>query len=366
MIFYFVIFTICTAMLLFDNKEIANKTLSIRITSNRIVKVSSLRIGMLISLLILVLVNGLRYDVGTDQLWYINGILPAAISGNDIAKAEGFSFFVRIMYQIIPDTHSIYIIISTALIVLFYICFYQNSAMPRLSIVLWLLFGLYNVSFNIMRQMLATAIAFYAIKYIKEKKFIKFAVVILLAASMHYVAIAYIFLYFLPYVNLRKNKKTIIVLFLVVILKNQVIQVLYDLASFVGTYQAYFGGRYYGEGVSWSMVFVTVIPLAIYTIFDRVTYSDKSLNETSNLYYNISVIQVLFALLYSLIPNADRFIFMFLGVHCLYVPHLLTYNIKSKKKGQIIGAVFIMIALVFWIYYFGILNCGETIPYKIQ
>lgn len=354
---------------MFDYKVVTNRTLSTRITSItsiRVVKVSSIRIGMIISLLILVLVNGLRYDVGTDQLWYINGIIPAALSGNDIAEAEGFSFLVRIMYQIIPDTHSIYIIISTALIVLFYICFYQNSAMPWLSIVLWLLLGLYSFSFNGMRQMFATAIAFCAIKYIREKKFIKFAVAVLFATSMHHVAIAYIFLYFLPYINLRKNKKAIFVLFLVVVFKSQFIQFLYYLASFIGTYQAYFGGRYYGEGVSWSLIFVTVIPLVIYTIFDHATYADISLNETSNLYYNISVIQVLFALLYLLIPNADRFIFMFLGVHCLYVPYLLTYIIKSKKNRRIIGAVFIMIALVFWIYYFGILNCGETIPYKVQ
>src|SRR5690625_3165787 len=90
-------------------------------------------------------------------------------------------------------------IFTAALItnVLIVIVFYNYSRFIELSLYVYITGGLFLVSMNGIRQVLAAAISFVAIKYLINGNFIKYSLIILLASTFHQSALILIPIYFL-------------------------------------------------------------------------------------------------------------------------------------------------------------------------
>src|SRR5690625_72798 len=110
-------------------------------------------------------------------------------------------------------------IFTSALItnVLIIIVLYNYSRMIELSLYVYITSGLFLVSMNGIRQMIAAAIAFTAINYLIKGNWFKYSIIILLAASFHLSALILLPIYFL--VRFKAwSKTTIIVIILSVLI----------------------------------------------------------------------------------------------------------------------------------------------------
>jgi transmembrane protein EpsG len=166
----------------------------------------------------LVATAGLRSNIG-DTFNYKNIYVDNDFTWEYILsqKDYGFGILQMVLKNYISEDPQI-MIFTAALItnVLIVIVFYNYSRMIELSLYVYITGGLFLVSMNGIRQVLAAAIAFTAINYLIKGNWIKYSLIILFASSFHQSALILIPFYFL--VRYRAwSKSTVIVIVLAVL-----------------------------------------------------------------------------------------------------------------------------------------------------
>jgi transmembrane protein EpsG len=166
---------------------------------NSITYVKPNKLLMFIAMLSLILVSGLRNNIG-DTPFYVHSYKMIDDSSLFNIKLEGdfgFNFFQTFLHKISDDPQLL--LFSTALITnaLIVITLYKYSRMIELSIYVYIASGMYTVTMNGIRQSLAAAIVFIATKYILKGDFKKFLLVVLLASTFHQTALIFIPIYFI-------------------------------------------------------------------------------------------------------------------------------------------------------------------------
>ncbi|MUV36920.1 Transmembrane protein EpsG [Lentibacillus sp. JNUCC-1] len=166
------------------------------------------------SMAALVAVSGLRANIG-DTYFYKHIYESTDFSWAYIfdEKDIGFGILQKGLKTLSDDPQIL--ILTTALLtnVLIVIVLYHYSRKIELSLFVYITGGLFLISMNGMRQMLAAAIAFTAIKFLMEGKFLKYALVVVAASFFHQSALILLPIYFL--VRVRAWSKATLVLMVV-------------------------------------------------------------------------------------------------------------------------------------------------------
>lgn len=101
-------------------------------------------------------------------------------------------------------------------------------------------YGIYLYIDCPMRNMMAMSIFLLAVPYLKSRSFLKYSILMVIAASFHFSAIIYIFLYF--FVNRRISSKVFVILYIIVNL------IFVSRSLTIGIISLLFGGIPYVEG----------------------------------------------------------------------------------------------------------------------
>lgn len=301
-----------------------------------------------------------RYDVGTDQLSYANFRIPLIINNIDKNIPVGYHWLVRCLHFLISDNLILYNVTTVIEIVIFLYCFFKESGDFSLCVLLFFLFGIFNSSFNISRQMLAVAIVYYGIYQYRRKKYLMATLCLVVAISFHTTAVIFLIIPILDKLHFD-GIKSIAILACVFLLKNPLLNLLILISksfSLLGSYSGYFYGIYFTNGFSINMFFVTFAPLVIFALFNKFV---NELND-ENVYFSLSLVACIPGILNNLIPNSDRFIFMFIPASCIYASQLSKR--LSGRNRVLFNFIVVGIGLAFFCYYILYLNCGETIPYQ--
>jgi len=150
----------------------------------------------------LVIISGLRTNIGDTYFYKFSYerndfTWEQVSSGNDI----GFGILQMILKNFSEDPQTL--IFTTALItnILIIIVFYNYSRLFEMSTFIYITGGTHLVSMNGMRQVLAAAICFAAIKFLMNRNFVKYALVIILASTIHFSALIMLPVYFLVHLK---------------------------------------------------------------------------------------------------------------------------------------------------------------------
>lgn len=166
--------------------------------------------------LILIIIAAIRYDVGQDYMYtyvpYFNNVLGGSAN---MDMEYGFFLLNKFAQLFTHDYVGIFVICSVIFFHYIYKAIREQSPIPTLSIFLLVGTTYYFIFLNAMRQMIVIAIFLYAIKYIKERKFWKYFIYMLISSMIHTSAIVLIPMYFLYGIKLRPLKAGIIALILV-------------------------------------------------------------------------------------------------------------------------------------------------------
>lgn len=144
---------------------------------------------------ILLFIEGLRKGIGTDYKTYYDFLVSNNGAEFDMEPPYSLMKWVINTLGIPPMAFFLF----TTFLTLFFVfkSFYKYSASFELTLILFILVGIYTNSFNVIRQFIAAAIYMcYALKYIREGDFKRYFLVVICAALFHYSALVLVPVYF--------------------------------------------------------------------------------------------------------------------------------------------------------------------------
>lgn len=240
---------------------------------------------------ILTLAAGLRFAVGTDygnyaRLYqgYVNDWWNNVLTFNE----PGLSIIAKISSLFNSDYAGMFFLVSLITIPLYVRTIYKNCDSFWLGITLYLLSGEWQHSFNGIKQYLAAAILFSGYRFLINREFKKYLLVVLLASCFHISALVMLLLYF--FVPIKFGLKTAILMIISVI----VIQYSYDfMFNMISNIDATFSfSDYVTGGVKWQRVAVSFAPFILLLFMSKDDKSDKETNALINLISINAVIMI--------------------------------------------------------------------------
>lgn len=252
-VYQLILLLLTTIYYYFKKYNIKNNSNSIR----------RLKIGFLvINMGTLILISGLRgISVGTDTKAY----LLLYDNSKSLSWSELFNQRVEWAYGILTkvcsliyDDHQFYLLVFSFIIgVGFAYIIYKSSDDIPLSLFLYVTLRIYSQSMNIMRQSVAIMLIGIAYLFIKEKKWIKSTLIIILATGFHTTAIIGFLLIPLSIIKLTKSRTFILLLIEGCIIVNWN-SLIFLFIRITGKYQHYLSSSYF-DGSSGGRIVALII-----------------------------------------------------------------------------------------------------------
>lgn len=366
MFIYILPFTLSILISYGIRKDCVDNRVSIINVSNKAINFLPIKntIVLIISSLPLCFISGFRYGIGTDYFFTYEPEFYKIANGGDSEYEIGFYLLNKLILIFTRNSQWIFVITSFIFVILVFKAFYDNSSDIRFSILLFAITEVFFISMNNIRQSLACAIIIYAFKYIKMGKNIRFLIYVLLATSIHRIAILFIILIFLRKINISINKLILIVLAIVLfnpILKN----IIYFLINHIDRFAQYFHRSMYLDKTIPNIIFIVNIVIFIFIVYTKKYIVSKALSKYPQYYDCFIIIQLICIVICTLdgfIPATYRLLRVFNFFQMLFISNFISlYEIRIIRLMLKFGFVAIFSCLC---YYNIFINGGEAvIPY---
>ena len=220
----------------------------------------------------LILMAGLRgYNIGADTEVYLKAIdYYGEMSVSELIGAGlVYPFDFEIGYFLLTKLCCLLGFGKTAFLfvvaIITYIPVFQlikrHSSNAYISLLCYFAFGFFTYSLGLFRQMIAVSIIICGLKYVVERKLIKYLAIIGLAMTFHITALVGILLYFLYGVKWQRIISWLIPLEFCLLVFGRYIVVL--LTRIFPQYAGYIGGKYDVQGGSYLMlIFLNLVFIA--------------------------------------------------------------------------------------------------------
>lgn len=338
MIYYFIIFVFLAFSLLMQTD----------------IKKSNVRLLKVFSFVLVLIIGGLRFQVGADWEAYELFFLDLN-SWEDVVSSRFEKLFVLLNYgvKLIYNSYSFFIFI----LFLFsfslkysYIKKYSPDVFISLIVYLYTIFLIYDI--NGLRQGIALGLSMLSLKYIIERKLINFAVIITIACFFHTSAIIFYPFYFLARININ-NKKVFLTLITIILFamplryffqNSSFFQIMMETDSF-SHYSAYTDGDSYKLNIP--IFSVAVFQRLIIFILFLLTYNNiDTSSEIKISLRNGYFIGITLFLFFSFSSEmAARLSFYYKSFEIIMIP-LIVYSFKNKHKRFAMLVLFVVFAII--------------------
>lgn len=248
----------------------------------------------------------------------------------------------------------------TAVIIFSFLFFIiKQSPLPVFSLLLYLLLFRYFASFNILRQSISITIILYAVKFIVDRKLVKYLFFCIIASLFHASSIILIFVYFISYLklNLKLSYVLIAISFIIPIfhLDTLFFQLFYEI-DYLSYYMKYFNIEYEFK----RYVIIYYIPNIILTII-FIYLHQKSKSSTLSVYSKLWFFAILITNLTINYYALFRINELFITSVIIGIPLMINReNLYIMQKQMIF--VFSLLMIYYVEYLLGDLN--SVVPYK--
>ena len=155
---------------------------------------------------ILFLVMGLRYGIGQDYFFTYKPVFETILRNGNYNNIEfGFVLLNKIIQFFTNDYIWIFIVTSFIFVCFVLKSIYDQSVNIAMSIFIMICDCFYFYAMNVVRQSIVIAIFIYAIKYIQEKNLKKYLLFLLVASTIHKIALIFIPVYFISQIRIDKK-----------------------------------------------------------------------------------------------------------------------------------------------------------------
>lgn len=317
----------------------------------------------ILSFLPLFLVSALRYNVGMDYVaTYKMGFMRFA-SGGDYKNFEiGFKLINKFVLLFTNDYAGLFIVTSLLFCFFVYRAIYLMSASPAFSVFLLVTCGFYFYSMNAVRQCIATAIFFYAMQYIEKKQFKKYLLWILLASTIHLVALIYIPVYFIGRMKIPLFKAVFFlgVLAAALPLLQRLIYYIIRLTK----YSNYINSVYDTADKGFIMPLINILIVLLGYFYQRAGKGDPAFNQTKySVFLNLQLVATVFSLFLGLFPLAYRLFASFFYCQIFFIPLIISTE-KDRNTRLVLTLIIIMLYSTYFAYTIGVQNANTVLPYQ--
>lgn len=310
-----------------------------------------------IVLLLLILVAGLRYNTGTDYAMY--NVMYFNPDAQNAEKVEfGYKLLMQGAYNIFQENSYLFFLLCSAItIILIYIIIKKYSKKPGESLFYFVTLGFYTLSFNMVRQSLAMAITFFALKYLFNRNCIKYILTVLIASCFHMTALIMIPLYWLSNIEIKTKKLFIIMIILCFsgVLFNPIFNY---ITSTIPQYSMYASYEEAEVGIGTYIVNIIYILLIVITIMFR----KKLISNDKN--YKFIINTVTFSTFFIILSLQNtlfaRMIYYWFMPIVLILPEYVRF-FKEENRNII---QFVIIACFILFYVLNIYSFNGVYPYS--
>jgi len=266
-----------------------------------------------------------------------------------LGQNPGFIICQIFIKQFISTNQYVFILFTSTIVTyLFVNSFYRYSQVFYFTIFLFIASGLFIFTMAAIKQVLAMSIGFWAIKFLLEKKQIKFILILILASTIHPYILLYLVAFFLR--NEVWSKKIYIFLFSTIfvgVLFNQFLPIVVNLNSKIGNV---YDIEYFENIVGMNKLRVAVfsgVPILSFIYRKKI---NKYNSQLLNISINFSIISLLFMIIASF---GAANMFGRLGVYFepfVYValPWIIHSFFNKKIKSLVTIVCFIMYSFFFF------------------
>lgn len=314
------------------------------ISNNDSIYSSESIVYMVLSCITLWIIPAVRFNVGIDNSNYLMHYQEIT-SLKDIANyyEPGFGFLNFLCYKIFDNYIAVTFLSSMITGALFWKTFYRDSYYLPLCILTAISVNLYFMSFTVIRQFIAIAIVSQSIPFIKNRKFLPFLIVVLLATSFHYTAFVFSIVYFIYSDNDKiltiKNLTIIISICLFLKYADVVFSSLFtSMSSLREGYSLYEGN----DTIKDIREVIFLLPVPIFALIFRKKLIRQ--NEHNRIYIIMSILLIMTKFIGVISPPLSRLYYYF--VFC--VPILLSYVPKVVHSATKFIAVLFVCIYIFW------------------
>ncbi len=303
----------------------------------------------LIIFVLLFSVSALRLNVGNDYLNYVE-FMHLAYSRAYVPTEIGFNALACIVYYLcgFENYLLVFAIFAFATIFFFMKGMLDQSRWFTLSFAMFMLLGYYFQSLSTVRYYLALSMAFFSIKYVINKDWPRFVLIILIGSLFHKSLLVVLLLYVIA--QIKWNRFMYVALFIIgcscFVLSD------FYLKIVVWLYPSYKDTVYLEGGTSIVNILrcLAVLGLTLWLYRDVVMES-----RTYRFYHICNVLSIALYVFGSFLPIISRIGYYLTVTHILFVPALLK-SIKDDRKRKIAIACVIMACIL----YFGLYMRGAS------
>lgn len=316
-------------------------------------------ICLMIIFTLLFAVSALRLNVGNDYLKYVE-FMHLVYSRAYVPTEIGFNALTYIVYYLcgFENYLLVFACFSFATIAFFMKAMYDQSKWFSLSFILFMLLGLYFQSLSTVRYYLALSVALYSIKYVIQKDWPRFVILLLIGSLFHKSLLVVLVLYVLAQLNWNRR---LYVLLLAGGISCLFLKDIY-LKIVIFLYPSYKDTEYLTGGTSAA----NIIRCALVLAFSLWMYRDNILGDRTGEFYFICNLMALVLYVFgSFLPVISRVGYYLTVTQVLFVPYLIK-KIKDDRKRQIATVIVLVLALgYFALYMRGAGNDGiRILPYQ--
>lgn len=280
---------------------------------------------------------------GTYYYIYRNIVYGEYARSMRVQVEQGYLLLNSLILHFSHSYFAVTFVMGTLTWLLFYHYIVKKSLDPSLSILIFFLNFFYFHQFNVIRQLLASAIVLQGFKFIYERKFFKYLLIIFIAAFIHKMALLLLPIYFIY--NIKIDIKKIVIL---TIGSKLCFSFVWQLMVIL------LAGTRYSNVIQWAGAYeggYAVAELMTTLFLLGVGYYFYACAGENNSIINFNLWLQLVALIISVnsnaIPTAYRFLW-FANINTfIYIPEVLNI-IQNKMNKKIVKTMIIIIYILYF------------------
>ena len=296
-----------------------------------------------IVLLLMIMVYGIRYNVGMDYFSYMYSYNSPTIIVDEIIYSLFENAFLSLGFDFVVFNFFLGIVLFAGL---YFISKIYSIDFIRL-VILFIITDQLFVSFNLMRQSLAGIFLVISLYYASEKRFVKFLIAVLIASGFHFSAIIFLPLYFISRRKINIVMAIILLFWGLILYKINIFEVNWIQNFIPLQYRHHIGGQFDVDASPGLGVFFYVVTALLLSII--VEKKNYHILPLTNLYI-ASYTLALFTLQSYILIRIPRYSFYGLPVILLTLVgnERLRFNKINIKKliGLILIIAFILLFLL--------------------
>lgn len=308
-------------------------------------KTNTTKTFYILASLVLILVAGLRYDVGTDYLNYLvryDNSVKNFVESLLTLDEPGYKFICWFSNLIGGDGLTALFLASTLTIFLFLKTIYKNTYFLLPAVLLYIFLGCWHGAFNGIRQYLAAAIIFSGVRFIKERKFWKYALIVFIAFLFHVSAILMLFPYFIA--NNKISLPNILFLIGASIVVLFSFSEILTLAGFILNDNVTNAGVYLTQSVNILRILVAIAP----ALFFLLIYQRRTITKERQFWINMLIINAVMMIATSNSAYLARMGIYTVTFSAVGIPELV--DGLGQKDKKFIGYTILFLFFAFWVY----------------